>query len=358
MTNTLHGTAETWAANGEAERIAELGLGLAAERREVRERLRGLDRDLNHVLRVLALTPGRRFVDQLVRLWTGQRDLDLGPDPRLLASLLAEAQSPDDAARVLSADGDGRLAACLFHELVLRGADPEDLRRRAGGAFRIPEWNGLARLPGRLAEWERDAPFPSRSYRGGAGVAWAGIADPVPVDAAARRAGAAHPVQEATPAHLAESIGGPAEAGNWGAHEVRVFRTEQPVGPDAVTGVLAALPMDCLAGLGDNDRFVAAPSSPAEAWRILFASAAHGGLWGPGVHGAMGRLSAWRSVAGLCGAPQDAAAAEVEQQALACNWFRFEADTPWFADRIFDYGIAALTPDGRRLAVLAAVDVD
>ncbi|MFF4403883.1 DUF6183 family protein [Streptomyces sp. NPDC001262] len=47
-----------------------------------------------------------------------------------------------------------------------------------------------------------------------------------------------------------------------------------------------------------------------------------------------------------------------EQRALVCDRFRFEADTPWFTGRIYDYGIAALTPDGCRTAVPAAVDVD
>ncbi|GAA1928452.1 DUF6183 family protein [Streptantibioticus ferralitis] len=75
--------------------------------------------------------------------------------------------------------------------------------------------------------------------------------------------------------------------------------------------------------------------------------------------GAYGRLAAWRSMAGLGGAPADASAQEVEDHARRSTWFHFEADADWFHNEIGDdYGIAALPPDGRRIAVLAATDTD
>jgi hypothetical protein len=49
---------------------------------------------------------------------------------------------------------------------------------------------------------------------------------------------------------------------------------------------------------------------------------------------------------------------EVEHRARACAWYRFEADSEWFHNEIDDYGVDALTPDGRRLAVLAATGTD
>jgi hypothetical protein len=81
-------------------------------------------------------------------------------------------------------------------------------------------------------------------------------------------------------------------------------------------------------------------------------------MYTPGVHGAYGRLAAWQSTAGLCGAPAGASAREVERRALGSTWFHFEADTDWFHNEIHDYGIAALAPGRRRVAVPAATDTD
>ncbi len=356
-------TTEAWAAGGEAERIAEFGEALAQESEETRERLRALDRNLAHALRVLALTPGREFVEQLLRLYRRTRGVGTGPEtsPRFLASLIAQAQSLDDALHVLSDDGTDRadeLRVCLFHELLLRGENPRELRRRADTAYLVPPWHVLAWLPDELAEMEYGAEFPSRSYRGSVGTGFSGLSSPVWVDAAARRAGAAYRVREATPAHLVEAIGGPPSVGGWAGYEAGVFTTERAVAPEALPGVLTTLPMDCLEGLKEHQRFDWAPCPLDEVWELLYATASGGGLYHPGVHGAYGRLSAWRSVAGLCGAGRGAGAAEVERRAQACTWVRFEADTEWFHNEIYDYGIAALTPDGRRIAVLAATDTD
>ncbi|WP_456303015.1 DUF6183 family protein [Streptomyces mirabilis] len=64
-------------------------------------------------------------------------------------------------------------------------------------------------------------------------------------------------------------------------------------------------------------------------------------------------------MAGLSGAPEGASADEVERHARQSSWFHFEADTDWFHNDIgSDYGIAALSPDCRRIAVLAATDTD
>lgn len=49
----------------------------------------------------------------------------------------------------------------------------------------------------------------------------------------------------------------------------------------------------------------------------------------------------------------------MERHARQSTWFPFEADTDWFHNDIgSDYGIAALSPDCRRIAVLAATDTD
>lgn len=359
----LWDTTEAWAAAGEAERIAGVVDSLALQREAARERLRTLDHDLGHAMRVLALTPGRRFVAQLLRLYPQvvRAGTTENTSPRRLASLIAEAQPLEDALYVLSESGTGpeqELATCLFHELLLRGENPDELRRHFAVEYRVPSWSALAWLPGRLAEMEYGASFPTRSYRGGAGSRSPGMSSPVPVDAAARRAGAAHHSREVTTVRLAEAIGGAPSQGDWGAHEAQVFVMGRRIAPEDLPGVLTALPLRCLEGLGERDRFEIETCSVDEVWEMLFATAADGGVYAPGVYGAYGRLAAWGSLAGLCGAGDGADAAEVERLALACTWFRFAADSEWFHNEINDYGIAALGPDGRRVAVLAATDTD
>ncbi|GHC45282.1 DUF6183 family protein [Streptomyces cinnamoneus] len=355
--------AEIWGQAGDAARLTEFGEALVQERAVLRKRLRNLDHRLTQVLRALALTPGRQFVEQLLRVYhaAGGSDAGAPSGPRFLASLLAEAQTLEDLLPVLSHDGGAlwdELRACLFHELLLRGVDAEEIRRRSHNIHFCAPWGGLAWLPQKLADMEHGARFPRRGYSSAAGIGCPAMSSPVALDAAARRVGAGHPVTDATTVRLAEAITGPPEQGNWGAHDVGVFSTERPVTPEELPGVVASLPMECLAGLGVEDRFVFAPCSVGEVWRVLFATASGAGVYGPGVHGAYGRLSAWWSIAGLAGARPDAGPAEVEQQASACTWMRFEAGSEWFHNEINDYGIVALTPDGRRIAVLAATDTD
>ncbi|MFI0743034.1 DUF6183 family protein [Streptomyces sp. NPDC021100] len=357
--------AVTWGQARDVERLTAFGEALARERGGAHKRLRDLDHRLALVLRVLALTPGRRFVEQLLHICRTAQATGAGTPsgPRFLASLLAEAQSVDDLEPVLSDEGPHRpydeLRTCLFHELLLRGVKTDEIHRVAGSRPFGHPGTGLAWLPDTLAEMERGAVFPSRHYNGGVGSGFPDLSSPVPLDAAARRAGAGHPVTVATTPRLADLITGPPEQGNWGAHDVGVFTTERPVTPEAFSGVVASLPMDCLEGLGEDDRFVFAPCTLKEVWHMLYETASHTAMYGPGALGAYGRLSAWWSLAGLAGARPEDGPAEVERQAAACAWLRFEADSEWFHNEIGnDYGIAALSPDGRRIAVLAATDTD
>ncbi|MBY8846905.1 DUF6183 family protein [Streptomyces sp. SP2-10] len=359
-------TVEAWAKGGQAERIGAAGAALAAEARQIEERLRALHRDLTFMQRVLALTPGRAFLQRLVAL-SGQVRYSGASDECLLASLIAEAQCLDDALYVLwhpDAEEHHELRACLFHELLLRGAEPGRLvpamARRPD--FRPGHWSGLSWLPDRLTQMEGpdlDKWLPSRRYASGASGSVPAMKSPTPVDAAARRAGRTRRVREATPAHLADLIRRPAQDGRWCDHEARVFVLDEPVAVEELPQVVTALPMDCLRGLGGRDRFEGEVCTLDSVWLTLFMTASTGGVGSAGVHGAWGRFSAWLALAGLCGAEYpEASALEVEEAARACRWYRFEADTAWFHNDMNDYGIVALSPDGRRIAVLAATDTD
>ncbi len=117
---------------------------------------------------------------------------------------------------------------------------------------------------------------------------------------------------------------------------------------------LLAAGLDCLAGTTAGTLAVSS-CPPAEAWRVLFGAASAGGAYNAGARGAYGRLAAWQSLTALAGATP----ATVESRATACRWFAFAAPTStWYTQIAWDRGLAALSPDGRRLAVLAATDTD
>jgi hypothetical protein len=350
-----------WAADGDAGRIADLVGTILEEQDQLRDRGRMLDEQLRYALRVLALTPGRHFMQQLLRARP--------PSPRapLLASMIAHAQPLEHALWVLG-QGDDKandvLGGCLFHELLLRGTDPRVL----GAAYRrsMPSWlspDDLSWLPRTLSELEHAAHFPSYTYRTGAGFGAAqDMTAPFPVSAEARRAGAAHPVRQTGSADRTALLTGPPAKGGWINHEGRSFVADHPIPQEAVPGVLAALPLDCLEGLetqGDPPHFEVSESSASEVWSILYDIGAGGGVGTNGLLAAYGRLAAWKSLCILAGANRYATCAQVEQQARACTWFRFETNAEWFCnDLMSDFGIAALTPDGRVLTVLAATDTD
>ncbi|MFG1811582.1 DUF6183 family protein [Streptomyces sp. NPDC049040] len=347
-----------WARDGEAERIAEVVGPLVADRDRSREYARSVETHLSYVLKVLAVTPGRRFMEQLLRVYGG------AGGESLLASMIASQQSFEDALYVLAQEPPtGRadvLGGCLYHELLLRGADPQVLRR--ANRRRMPTWLSpdLSWLPTEIREPERGLFFPSYSYDGGGSPGGADdMAAPAQIGPDVRRQGAAYRFRETASVDLRTALTEAPRKGDMLTFEGRAFTMERPIPHDALPGVLAALPLECLEGLEDDTRFEVSPSSLAEVWKLLYHSAASGGIGSEGLYGAYGRLAAWRSVCALSGADLHASFDRVEEQALACTWWRFETDAEWFCnDLSADYGIAALTPDGRRLAVVAATDTD
>ncbi|MEY9938942.1 DUF6183 family protein [Streptacidiphilus sp. MAP5-3] len=354
---------ERRAAQGDASYIGELGSLLSDRHAAAVEQVREYERGLAHVVRVLALTPGRENVVQLVRLLNEQRTGAEHPGlrPRFIASLLAEGQSVADLATVFDRSGRDRLdelRSCLFHELLLRGVDTDAFRQRRYRPLGRPGPHNLGWLPVHQRDFEVGVDFPSRSLRGEAGGVAIGFPAEGRADPSTPRTVERAALRDVATADVHKAIVSAVAAGGWGGAGAWVFLLDDAVEPRRVPTLLPTLPMACVEGLGPTGRFEIAVRPLNEIWCLLFATASMGGMYGLAACGAYGRLAAWQSMAGLSGAPADASADEVEHEARRTTWFHFDCDASWFHNEIYDYGIAALSPDGRRIAVLAGTDTD
>lgn len=355
--------AEQRAAQGDTAYLGELGSLLADRYAAAAEQVREYERQLAHVVRVLALTPGRDSLVQLLQLLDEKRPSGHGAQPRFVASLLAEHHRVTDLAETVFERSEwerlDELRACLFHELLLRGVDVDAFPPLRSWPLVRPGWHPLAWLPVRRRDFEADADFPSRSLHGSACGVPGGLPDDGRTDPPTPRTSERAALRDIATTDVHESIVAAVQAGDWGACDAWVFMPDEPVAPERVPALLPTLPMSCVDGLGPTGRFEVAVRPLADIWRLLFATASMSGMGSSGVQAAYGRLWAWRSIAGLSGAPAGASAEEVERHARQSTWFHFEADGDWFHNEIgSDYGIAALAPDHRRLAVLAATDTD
>jgi hypothetical protein len=363
--NGVSEEAERRLAKGDTGFVAELGIALAERSGSAAGQVWQYRGVFDHLLRLLAITPGRKNVEQALRLVaaarSGGRDMD-----RYAASLLASAQRPKDLA-VVFAEGNApggaaeELRACLVHEMVLRGVAVTKVRGIARWAS-SPHWrhHPLGWLPLSLSGVEEAPGLPGYSVgSSSAGLPFGPSEGPeMPDRAVTVRVPAAR--ETTTPSiasAMAVAVANWAEESN-GRIEARVFDLAEPVDAEVVPDTLAAVGLECLSGLTLGSRFSIASCPPAQAWRVLFAAASTGGAYNQGCYGAYGRLAAWRSLAGICGAAEGASAAEVERQVRECDWFSFDADTNWYDQVAWDIGLAAVRPWRQRLAVLAATDTD
>ncbi|MEU5163800.1 DUF6183 family protein [Streptomyces sp. NPDC020875] len=341
----------------------ELGARLAAGLAAAREQARTYERGLAGVVRTLALTPGRESVTQLLRLFVEHApSAASGPGARLVASFLADAQRPEDLAELVfehaGSDGLDDLRGCLFHELLLRGVDMESSWPLRSWPLVRPGWHALSWLPPELRLIETGAAFPGWTPSTYTGASWDGLGSEGRVDPPTPRTAGRLALPDLATVDVHEAITAAPATGEFGAYGAWVFALDAPVAPERVPTLIPALPMACVEDLGPTARFEIARSPLDEIWSLLFTTASFGGVYGGAAYGAFGRWAAWRSLAGLSGAPGDASVAEVERRAERCVWFRFECDAPWFHNEIHDYGIVALSPDRRGVAVLAATDTD
>lgn len=319
----------------------------------------------DHLLRLLATTPGPGHCAQAVRLVAAAADAGRRLD-RHAASLLAGGQPAAELATAFTADAPEELRACLLHELVLRGVAVTETPGIAEWAAASPYLSGhpLGRLPLTPAGVEGRPALPSHGRTGsgqalpyGAMGVGARAAGAVPAGAAGRVPAAEETTTDARARRMAAAVANWTEESN-GRIEARVFDLAAPLAAGAMTETLLSLGLDSLREPSARNPFDTVACSAAEAWGMLFVAAATGGAYNSGRGGAYGRLAAWDSLAGLSGAPEGAGAGEVEACANACAWYGFVADTAWFELVAWDLALAAVGADGRRLAVLAATDTD
>jgi len=358
--------AERKLAAGDADWVARLGIAVARERTSSGDHLWQYRSVGDYVLRLLTLAPGRDNVEQALRLIATASPADRRRQ-RYAASLLAAGQSPADlvvafAGGASSGGAPEELRACLVHELVLRGtaiAEMRSIARRATSAHW--QYHPLAWLPLELSGLEAARSLPSYHARGGSYAAPYGPSSQEGRPLPDVRGKAVPSARDVTTPVVSAAIG--AAVANWveesnGKVEAKVFDLVSPLRAELMPGALAALSLDCLCGLTPRSRLTLSACPSTRAWQVLFAAASSGGACNHGLYGAYGRLAAWQSIAGLCGANADAPAAEVERQAQVCDWFSFDADTGWFEQVAWDIGLAALWPRRRSLAILAATDTD
>jgi hypothetical protein len=352
-------------ATGDADFLAELGMAIDEKFGSAAEEVWQYRSVFNHLLRLLAITPGQKNVEQVLRLVSTARPGGRERD-RYVASLLASGHRPEDLAVVFAGGGPSRaseeLRACLVHEMVLRGVAVTETPTIARWAS-SHHWrhHPLGWLPLSLSSVEEAPDLPTYSATGSSHSTQCGLSegrDLLPDHAEDAHLPAS---REATTASRASAMA--AAVANWadesnGRIEARVFDLAGPVDAELVPNMLAALGLECLDGLSRRSRASLSPCRPARAWRVVFAAASLGGAYNHGCFGAYGRLAAWRSLAGISGAAEGASAADVERQVQKCDWFSFDADTNWFEQVAWDIGLAAVWPGREHLAVLAATDTD
>jgi hypothetical protein len=213
---------------------------------------------------VVVLTPGHDSLTQLLRLLEDKPHAAMHP---FIASVLAEHQRVPDLVATVFTQSEWKkldeLRACLFHELLLRGADTETRGPLRDWTLARPGWHPLAWLSTHRRDFEAGVKVPSRSLRGSAG----GVSSQLPttglMDTPTPRSSEPSALQDIATADVYGTIVAALQAGDWGACGAWVFRLDQAVTPDQVPALLPTLPMACGDGL---DRRIVSRSRSAR-WR-------------------------------------------------------------------------------------------
>ncbi|MDP9868654.1 MULTISPECIES: DUF6183 family protein [Streptosporangium] len=361
--NSVRDLAERRLTQGDAVFVADLGIALFKRFGASSNPIWQYRSVFNSVLRLLTVAAGREHMEQTLRLLAvvGEGDRKKA---RYLASLLGSNHSAEDLAQVFagglrSGGGLEELRACLVHELILRDSVIENVPAIAEWAT-SPHWSHhpLRWLPLRRSPVEEGHELPGYSVRGSSHSLPFGPSDEGSA-VTSEKGAAPPPVREISTPETSEAI--ESAVTNWaeesnGRIESRSFELDGPAG--SIADLLAALNLECLAGLGRKMTLSTSSCPPSRAWQVLFAAASTGGAYNQGLYGAYGRLAAWQSLRGLAGTSGGEAFADAEQRVQTSRWYTFGATTKWFEQVAWDIGITALSPDNQRLRLLAATDTD
>ena len=283
---------------------------------------------------------------------------------RRLAALAAD-QGPVELCAALIAESweDEEFRACLTQELVVRGRDVDRAPfTRFWEGMRV-RGHPLGLLPLQLMRPERSIDPPSYSDGGKISSSDYLWSEDKPVGSQWRVATpAAEVTAPAVSRRLTSAVATWLEESNGNA-ESRVFAlAPEPKVP--LADVLGTAGLECIGESGPPDvRSV----TPEAAFFALFTAAAVGGAYDDGSEGAYGRLRMWETVAALTGAEADDPVESMADRAVRSAWFtfkprfrwrRFWTTSTWFEEESWDLALAVVSPEGTRLAVLAATDTD
>ena len=359
--------AERRLAEADAAFVAELGIALAERDRSVAGQVWQYGHVFDHLLRLLATTPGQKNAEQALRLVAAARSAVRNRDP-YAASLLASGQRPEDLAVVFAGGGvpggaSEELRACLVHEMVLRGVAVTEAPGIARWAS-SPHWrrHRLGWLPLSLSSIE-EAPYLPRYSAG--------------------------PISD-----YSRSFG-PSEGP--GLLLGRALTARVPAARETTTPSMASAMAVAVAAGPRNPTDISRPGSSIlpgplmqrwsrTRWQRWALSACAGSPGGAGSRSLPARLpghgkrSSWRPrraalttgvISGLTvvwrrGGPSPGSPVPLKGRRpprwnaryKTCDWFSFDADTDWFDQVAWDIGLAAVRPGRQRLAVLAATDTD
>ncbi|MFH9610538.1 DUF6183 family protein [Streptomyces sp. NPDC017448] len=355
---------------GDCGWAGELGAELVSRSSGAESRNHGVV--LDDILRALAAEPGPDSLRALLRV-----PVSLSADTaerlraeRRLAALIAHGHRIEDVEQTMFTERNasvhrGELTACLVHEYVLAGAPVESFPGfSARAASLVAEGHPLGALPPALLPVESGLCRPPDA---GDGWTWAMppwrttalATQPLKATAPMRRRTAAVDLTEISGPAFTEAAG--AAVQHWCAQSngkiaAQEFWTPDPVRAEDFPAVLERLPLTAWpAEEGPSEPH---PATSDTVFRTLLTAAVRSPAYGSGLHGAYGRLAAWRSLAGLTDVPTDRPLAEVAEAAGRTTWLRMAPSSSWFYEIVWDLAVAALRPDGQGIAVLAATDTD